>query len=125
MLFLFVLENMSYFTPLRIEQVKGGCSVERERPATVLCRFCGGTGPMALCITKNGLEAVNVEDEVAAAPAEAPKDLSQANFRCSKEVRPEEASSGQVDDQNWLVTRRPGGLENKLECSRCWADRRE
>jgi hypothetical protein len=35
MLFLFVLENMSYFTPLRIEQVKGGCSVERERPATV------------------------------------------------------------------------------------------
>ena len=25
MLFLFVLENMSYFTPLRIEQVKGGC----------------------------------------------------------------------------------------------------
>jgi hypothetical protein len=37
--------------------------------------------------------------------------LSQANFRCSKEVRPEEASSGQVDDQNWLATRRPGGLE--------------
>src|SRR6266404_4402663 len=29
------------------------------------------SGPMALCITKNGLEAIDVEDEATAAPAEA------------------------------------------------------
>jgi hypothetical protein len=33
-------------------------------------------GRWRFCITKNGLEAVNVEDEVAAAPAEAPKAIA-------------------------------------------------
>ena len=65
-------------------------------------------GPVALRITKQGLEAIAVEDAAVAAPEEtsicaapAPKvetsaaeRLSQANLRCGPQA-PEEASAGQ------------------------------
>ena len=70
-------------------------------------------GPMALRITEQGLEAIDVEDEAVATPKETsvrpaltrkrPRSrghrLPQADFRCNAEVGSEEASPGQGKDQ--------------------------
>jgi hypothetical protein len=76
-------------------------------------------GPMALRITEQGLEAIDVDGEAEAAPkqtsvrpapaheVEAPAGrghrLPQADFRCNAEVGSEEASPRQGEDQGWLA----------------------
>ena len=99
------------------------------------------SGPMALRITKNGLEAIDVEDEAVAAPKETSVRPAPARAK-SKHLQPKPsppASRFPLQRRSPLVRsitrarRRPklahgakaGRARNKLACSRCWADRRE
>ena len=78
------------------------------------------SGAMALRITKHGLEAIDLEDEAAPAPEDrnarpaCPQSRNtgtrshcrpQAECRCSTEVRSQEASPGQGEDQSCLAAR--------------------
>jgi hypothetical protein len=85
-------------------------------------------GPMALRITKQGLEAIGVKDVAVSAPTEASaspapdrnrsrstcgqsRRLPQAGLRCNAGVRSHEASDGQGEDQSWLLARKPARVE--------------
>ena len=81
-------------------------------------------GPMALRITEQGLEAIDVDGAAGSQadkrpPGSRPRSrstrsrghrLPQADFRCNAEVGSEEASPGQGKDQGWLAAW-PVGLE--------------
>ena len=99
------------------------------------------SGPMALRITKNGLDAIDVEDEAVAAPKKTsarpdavpakPKDLQPrpsppaSRLRLQRKRPLVSSISPARRRPKPIPCRKAGRARNKLACSRCWADRRE